>query len=138
MPAEAKKKTLEGAAAFGSYYFALIEYTSITNETRPIKKYSEPECGICQEEIIGPSDRNKKNGAWNAGGTYHPTMTAAKKSGGGGALVSFKYDQDKRYVYDSSGEVATIYGKTKSPIYGTIALNWANGWMVQSINIVES
>ncbi|WP_372699706.1 DUF6318 family protein [Arthrobacter sp. JSM 101049] len=138
MPAEAKKKTLEGAAAFSDFYFSLIEFTSTTNDTKPIKKYSEKSCEVCQHDVIGPSDRNKKNHAWNAGGEYHPTITAAKFPDRGGALVSFKYDQDKRYVYNAGGEVETIYAKTKSPIFGTFALNWDNGWKVQSINIVES
>jgi hypothetical protein len=138
LPSQAADHTLKGAAAFGTYYFSLIEFTSTTNDTNAIKKYSTSSCKICQDDVIGPSDRNRKNKSWNAGGAYHPTMTAARFSGDDDALVSFKYDQDKRYVYTSPGEVEKIYAKTKRPIYGTLALIWDNGWKVQSINIVES
>lgn len=138
MPAEASKKTLEGAASFSEYYFEVIEYTSVTTETKPVKQATMPTCKVCQDDIIAPSIQNEKNHAWNSGGAYHSTITAAKFAEAGGALVSFKYDQDKRYVHDSDGEATTIYGKTKKPVYGTFSLAWDEGWKVQSINIVES
>ncbi|MGP5397756.1 DUF6318 family protein [Arthrobacter rhombi] len=138
MPVKAKKKTLKGAAAFAEYYFSLIEYTSTTTKTGPMKRVSLSTCKVCQDDIIAPSDENERNHAWNSGGAYHPTITAAKFPATGEALVSFKYDQDKRYVHDSDGEATTIYGKTKSPVYGTFSFVWDEGWKVQSINIVEA
>ncbi|MGP5220169.1 DUF6318 family protein [Arthrobacter rhombi] len=138
IPAKAKKKTLRGSASFAEYFFELIQYTSVTNQTKPIKKYSEDSCTFCQENMIGPSDRNRKNNAWNAGGAYQPTITAAKFTDDGGALVSYKFFQDKRYVYNHEGTVTAIYAKTERPVYGTFSLSWDDGWQVQSINLVES
>jgi len=137
MPALAKKKSPEGAAAFAKHYFELIEYTSTTTETSPIKKVSLPSCKACQEDVISTSDYNKENHAWNAGGAYHPTITAAQKSEAGYTVVAFKYNQDKRIVYDSKGKINAVYDPTQKPIYGTFRLVWNNGWKMQTIDIVQ-
>lgn len=138
MPAAAKKHDLEGAAAFSKYYFELIEYTSITTKTSPISRVSLSTCTACQENLIVPSDLNRKNKTWNSGGAYSPTITAAQNSKAGHTTVAFKYEQDKRVVYDSKGKINAVYDPTVEPVYGTFRLVWKAGWKMQSIDIIES
>ncbi|MGP5164576.1 DUF6318 family protein [Arthrobacter rhombi] len=137
MPAKAKKKTLKGAAAFAEYYFSLIEYTSTTTKTGPIKRHTLSACSSCQDDIIAPSDHNRKNHAWNAGGTYNPTITAAQDSKAGYIAVAFRYMQSKRTVYDAAGKINEVYDPTEEPVYGTFRVTWDGGWKLQAIDIVR-
>lgn len=138
MPAAAKKHDLEGAAAFSKYYFELIEYTAITNESAPINEASSPKCDLCQNDIIKPAIDNKKNGGWSTGGKFHPTISSAQDEGSDEVWVAFKYLQDETYVYDPDKVLNRILHETPKPVVGSFFLEWQQGWQVNSVEIATS
>lgn len=138
MPAKAKKHDLEGAAEFTKYYFELIEYTAITNESGAIDKVSTPKCELCQNDIIEPAKNNKKNGGWSTGGKFHPNISSAQKEGPNEVWVAFKYMQDDSYVYDPDKVLNRILHETPKPVVGSFFLEWKQGWQVNSVEIATS
>lgn len=137
MPAAAKVHTVEGAAAFTKYYFELIEYTTVTNNSAPISKVSSTECGLCQEDIIGPAKKNKRNGGWNTGGEFDLSLSSAQKEGNE-VWVAFKYTQAAGHVYDADKSLKTILEKTPKPVTGSFFLGWQGGWRVNSVEFPNS
>ncbi|MDN5813691.1 MAG: DUF6318 family protein [Micrococcaceae bacterium] len=138
MPAAAKKHDLEGAAAFTEYYFDLIEYTSVTNESKPISKVSSPECQLCHASIIDPAISNKKSGGWNTGGAFKLSVSSAQKEGPNEVWVSFNYIQAGGLVYDPDKTVRTTLEKTPKPVVGSFFLGWDDGWRVNSVEFPKS
>lgn len=136
MPAEAKKHTLEGAAAFSKHYFKLIEYTWTTNETAPLSKVSSRNCEVCQDSLIEPAQENKKNGGWNTGGKFHPTISSAQKEDQE-VWVTFKVSQDDSYVYDPDKVLNRILHATPEPVPGSFFLEWHNGWRMNAAEMAS-
>lgn len=137
MPKAAKEHTVEGAAAFTKYYFDLIEYTTVTNESAPISKVSAPNCELCQDDIIGPAKKNKKNGGWNTGGEFDLSISSAQKEGAE-VWVAFKYMQAAGRVYDANKSLKTILEETPEPVTGSFFLGWQGGWRVNSVEFPKS
>lgn len=138
MPAKAKKHDLEGAAEFTKYYFELIEYTSVTNESKPISKVSSSDCELCDEAIIEPAKHNKEKGGWNTGGAFDLSISSAQKEGPDEVWVSFTYLQAGGQVYDPDKTVRTTLEETSTPVVGSFFLGWKDGWRVNSVEFPES
>ncbi|WP_343900527.1 DUF6318 family protein [Arthrobacter rhombi] len=138
MPEAAKKHTLKGAGAFSEYYFELIEYTSVTNESAPIRKVSSSDCDLCQNDIIKPAIENAKNGGWITGGKFHPSISSAQKEGTKEVWVSFKYLQDESRVYDPDKVLNRILHETSDPVVGSFYLEWNHGWQVNSVELATT
>lgn len=138
MPAEAKKKTAEGAAAFTEYYFELIEYTTVTNDSKPMENVTERGCGLCVAGIIVPAKKNTKGGGWNAGGAYEVDISSARLLEGSEALTAFRFNQSKQYTYNSGGDVNSVQEATIEPVIGSMSLTWKHGWRTTSIDVATS
>lgn len=138
MPAAAKKHTLEGAGAFSKYYFDLLEYTTWTNDSKQVAAISTSDCVVCRENIIQPANLNQKEGGWNVGGDYSPTIASAQGDGPDRVWVAFKFVQKARTVFDSKGQISTEYVATKKPRVGSFSLLWSDGWKLDSVDLTDS
>lgn len=137
MPAEAKKKTPAGAAAFAEYYFELIEYTAVTNDASLIQRHTDKRCDVCFDSVIKPAKKNRRAGAWIAGGQYEVKVLDAKRVDRVDGSVSFSFTQSELKGYNSDGGLNFTQEASKSPIVGSLVLEFNKGWSVALISFVD-
>ena len=137
MPAVAKEKSEAGIVAFTKYWFELVAYSDMTNDTKPIKAVTQRSCYLCAKQIIDPVDKNKALGAWRAGGEIVTSSTLAKLIGNDG-LSGFSLQREEMTAYTSSGEIQGTFPKTVKPMVGTLYLVFENGWHVVDLQFVNT
>jgi hypothetical protein len=129
MPEAAKENSDEGVVAFTKHWFDVLEYMYVTNDTRPLKAITRPQCEICVRSFIDPADGLAKNGAWSVGGKLDATVTLAVSKARSG-VANFRLDREDLLVYDKNAE---YYGKlpgTERPDIGALGLEYDKGWQV--------
>ena len=137
MPEAAKKKTEAGIVAFTAYWFELVEYSDITNDTVPIKSVTGRSCYLCAKQIIDPVDQNKATGAWRTGGAIETSSTLAKLIGNDG-VSGFSVDRKEMTGFTSSGNVQGVFPATVKPMVGTLYVFFENGWQVVDIQFLDT
>lgn len=136
MPEAAKEKSEKGIVAFTEYWFDLLEYMYVTNDTRQIKKVTNPECELCARKFIDPADGLNKNLAWSVGGQIDVEVTLAVMQGLSGA-ANFRLEQKELVVYSKDGD---YYGKmpgTTEPDLGALSLSYDKGWRVSDLRWLD-
>jgi hypothetical protein len=134
MPDAATKKTEAGIKAFTEHYYELLEYTITTNESKNLRKITDPSCDACFKEFIDTADGNKVAGSWITGINLRPVVgTAVIDDNNGVALITLT--QDEMLVYASDGTQYAKFPAVKNPVKGTILLHFENGWKVQSMDV---
>ncbi|MBV1779564.1 hypothetical protein KRR55_10625 [Paeniglutamicibacter sp. ABSL32-1] len=137
MPEAAKEKSDVGIAAFTMHWFDLLEYMYVTNDTRPIKAVTRPQCEICVRSFIDPADGLAKNGAWSVGGQLDAAVTLAIAEGHSG-VANFRLEREELLVYDKKAE---YYGKlpgTEKPDIGALGMEYDKGWQVIDLQWLDS
>lgn len=137
MPAVAKEKSEAGIVAFTEYWFELVAYSDMTNDTKPIKSVTQRSCYLCAEQIIDPVEQNKAVGAWRAGGAIDVAMTMAKVIRNDG-IAGFSLHREEIVAYLSSGQVQGILQKTEKPMAGTLYLLYQDGWQVVDLDFIST
>ncbi|MFL4474686.1 DUF6318 family protein [Paeniglutamicibacter sp. MACA_103] len=138
MPDAAKKNSDAGVAAFTKYWFDVLEYMYITNDSRPLKAITRPACDLCARKFIDPADGLAKNGAWSVGGALDTTVTLSVTEGDSAGVANFQLEQEELLVYSKNGE---YYGKlpgTKKPDAGTLVLIFDEGWHVIDLQWLDA
>lgn len=123
-PASAKKKTKEGAAAFGKFYFLEYGEAAHTGDTSVIESIDSSDCLVCSngvEEI----EADKKKGFTRSKNPYTVRQVQATKRPDEGYKVSMKVKVAAHHRLDSKGEPngdidATSYTMTQHVV-------WENG-----------
>jgi hypothetical protein len=69
LPPEARGTTPEAAEAFVRYYVSLINYATVTLDTRALKRVSQPDCSTCQlifniSQNMKAAGRSYEGGQW--------------------------------------------------------------------------
>ena len=134
MPDAAKKKSVDGLKAFIAHYYDLLEYTLDTNDSKALRRVTEPECKACFEEFIDTADGNKVAGSWITGADFTPTVTRAIIQGESGvALITLT--QEEMLLYTNKGNQYASFPAVKKPLPGSLLLLYADGWKVQSLEV---
>ena len=134
MPDAAKEKSVEGLKAFVPYYYDLLAYTLNTDDSKPVRKVTHPDCEVCFEEFIKTADGNKAAGSWITGAEFTPQVTRAIIDGKSG-VVLFVLDQSEILLYASDGTQYASFEASTKPQPGSMVLLFDKGWKVQSIEI---
>jgi hypothetical protein len=134
MPEAAKKKSEAGVKAFVEHYYELIEYTTETNDSKPLRAVTDPSCEACFEEFIDTADGNRIAGSWIAGVDLEPVITKSIVDGKGGVAL-FTLRQGEMLVYASDGTQYAKFPAVEKPLPGTIVLSYESGWKVQSLDV---
>lgn len=136
MPDAAKEKSVEGLKAFVPYYYELLAYTLNTDDSKPVRKVTHPDCEVCFEEFIKTADGNKVAGSWITGAEFMPQVTRAVIEGKSG-VVLYTLMQGEMLVYTSKGKQYASFEASSKPMPGSMILLYDKGWLVQSIEIEE-
>ena len=136
MPEAAKKKNEVGIKAFAEYYYALVEYTIQTNDTKPIKHLTEPTCVECASGFIDPFDNNRKAGAWLAGADFEITVTKSILQPKNG-VVLYTSTQSEMVAYMSDGTRQGVFPASDKPFPATMLLSWDDGWSVETLEYLD-
>lgn len=136
MPAQASENTAEGAAHFAEYYFELINYLVESNDSTPLKRVTSRACELCGEYLIDPAARAQVSGKWQVGGEHKFRVTDSYMSAKNKAAVSMAYSIDEAEFYFIPNELDSTEKSTDS-MRLTLAIEYANGWKVQKIIIIE-
>lgn len=136
MPAAAKKNSKDGIVAFTKHYFALVDYSVLTYETKPLKAVTERTCYLCAKQIIDPADGNRGHGGWHVGGKTDVTVTFARNTKGS-SISGFTFLREKTWVYLANGKLQSTIPAITAPRAGTFNLIFDNGWSVVDVEFVD-
>ncbi|MDO5745517.1 MAG: DUF6318 family protein, partial [Micrococcaceae bacterium] len=121
MPDAAKEKSENGLKAFVKFYYELVEYTIETNNSKPLRAFTDPACNACFEEFIDTADGNKVAGSWITGVDLRPTVTKTVIDGKSGvALITIT--QGEMLTYASDGTQYATFPAVEVPLPGTMLL----------------
>lgn len=132
MPASAKENSEEGAAAFTTFYFDLVNYSIETNDAKPLKKVTTKDCIVCGVSIIDEATEAKKLGKWHVGGVHHPKILDSYISGKGLAAVTVEYTADNAEIYLAPYELSSKVDKLE-PTTVAVSVTFSRGWKVYEI-----
>ncbi len=132
-PAQASRRSAEGARAFALHYLRQVDYAYASGDTGGLERVSAPDCTTCQGIIGSIRSVYDSGGAVRGGGT---TVTEAKVGGAvrsGVAEVDVQFDSAAYQELDESG--AVVYEEPARRRQGVfVELRWAGGrWQVQHI-----
>ncbi|GAA1859441.1 hypothetical protein GCM10009715_03710 [Paeniglutamicibacter psychrophenolicus] len=130
------KKSEAGIKAFAEYYYALIEYTIQTNDTKPIKQVTKRTCVECASGFIDPFDNNKKAGSWLAGADFEVTVTKSILQPKNG-VVLYTSTQSEMVAYMSDGTRQGVFPASEEPFPATMLLSWDSGWSVETLEYLD-
>ncbi|RAX50031.1 hypothetical protein DQ353_05795 [Arthrobacter sp. AQ5-05] len=136
MPEAAKKKSEVGIKAFAEYYYALIEYTIQTNDTKPIKQVTKRTCVECGSTYIDPFDNNKKAGSWLAGANIKAVITKTILQPDQG-IALYTTTQGEMSLYMSDGTLQGVFPATPTPAPMMMLLRFEKGWLVESMEYLD-
>ncbi|WP_417234058.1 DUF6318 family protein [Arthrobacter sp.] len=138
MPEAAKKKTPEGLKEFSEYYFDLLTYTTITNDTKPLEKATSKYCDLCAKGFIDPATNNRKNKTWAVGGEYDAKIESSQLVGDKSGTAIWQYNRRKATYFNSDGTVYGTSDGSKRPMGGTFSAVYEKGWKITEISTVKS
>ena len=136
MPVAAMKKSEAGIKAFAEYYYALIEYTIQTNDTKPIKQVTKRTCVECGSTYIDPFDNNKKAGSWLAGADIKAVITKTILQPDQG-IALYTTTQGEMTLYMSDGTLQGVFPATPKPAPMMMLLKFEKGWLVESMEYLD-
>ena len=136
MPEAAKKKTEAGLKAFAEHYYALIEYTIQTNDTKPIKQVTKRTCVECGSTYIDPFDNNKKAGSWLTGADIKAVITKTILQPDQG-IALYTTTQGEMTLYMSDGTLQGVFPATPKPAPMMMLLKFEKGWLVESMEYLD-
>ncbi len=136
MTAEANEKTEKGAEAFLEHYLKMMNYAFESYETTELVELSSGECDVCYENVIFGIEFNAKQGGWQSGGGYKFKIYSVKTTESE-SLLGFSMTKEASVLYQAGGTVASKSDKQVKPIHAVALLKFSNGWIVESISIID-
>ncbi|MCR1784137.1 hypothetical protein KVF89_16475 [Nocardioides carbamazepini] len=89
LPDAAKQASEDGARAFITYYWDLINYAQVTGDVKALKAASGPSCEGCLDGIQGIRDLYK-DGGHAEGGDYAVSFEKVNRLKGSSSLLAFE------------------------------------------------
>lgn len=136
IPDAAKKKTEDGAAAFGEYYFDLINFALETNDSALLKSYTLRECYVCATAVIDPTDKAKSSGKWQVGGRHHVKVFDSYMPDKKTAIVSARFEIDPATFYLDPNTPYSKKEKRPSQV-ASLGMEFSDGWQIYMIDIED-
>ena len=137
VPADARRRTPEGAMAFLHYYLGLINHTNRTMDPAHLIDLSQPACETCAA-VTAAYQGDAAAGYTYAGGDVAVDSMATANIGGKTAVISFVLSQAPSDVLDSRGRTVPGRSTEAFPTMPSAAtLTWSEDdttWTVASLD----
>lgn len=136
LPAEARKPTTKGAAAFFRYFFDVVNYGYETAESGTLRSLGEKTCSFCSELIHDLDDARSNKGGFTGGQVTVVTAVAAPGNPRQGLLVSAVLAQTEGFGVDATGTTRTSFPARRG-LRVDAGVKWTSGvWRMTEVSII--
>ena len=127
LPAEARKNTKEGAAAFGEYYYDAMADADHTGDTSDLRLLALDTCSPCKQAVTD-IEADAKKGQTRSENPNTLTKVQASERPDSGYKVSMNVDVKPHHVYEN-GEIVSDVEATNYTL--TQHVTWQDGkWQI--------
>jgi hypothetical protein len=130
------QRSPEGAAAFATYWFQLLDYATRTGDVSKLEELSSPACADCRR-VATTIKRGYAGGGKLQGGSYTVrTANSGGISGNEDPPIDVVFDRSPRSAIGPNGEArGSLQGA--SFVVCRVLLQWKNGWKILTLTSAD-